>query len=59
LESRGGGDANLTLIGMASSFVLLMYGRLTLDSAIAAKLFNAEGDMGLIPIFDRWLNTDG
>ena len=59
LENREGGDANLTLIGRAGTFVLLMYGRLTLDSAIAAKLFIAEGDLGMIRDFDRWLNTDG
>ncbi len=59
LESTGGFDAHLKLNGTASSFVLLMYGRLTLDSAITANQFDAQGDLGLVPQFDRWLDTDG
>ena len=38
-----------------SAFVLLMYGRLTLGSAMAADRLVAEGDPDLISAFDRWL----
>ena len=48
-------SADLTLSGNASTFVLLIYGRLTVASALAADLFTAEGDLGLVPDFDRWL----
>ena len=37
------------------TFVLLMWGRLTLESAIAAGRLTAKGDQGLINDFDRWL----
>jgi len=55
METSGGGSADVTLAGDTGSFVLLMYGRLTLDSAIAAGLFKAEGGQELIPAFDHWL----
>ena len=55
METPGEGSANLTLAGDTGTFVLLMYGRLTLDSVIAAGSFKAEGDLGLVPDFDRWL----
>jgi len=38
-----------------STFILLMYGRLTLGSAIAANLLTAKGSTDLIAAFDRWL----
>ena len=55
METHGEGPANLYLSGDTGTFVLLMYGRLTLDSVIAAGRFKAEGDLGLVPDFDRWL----
>jgi uncharacterized protein (TIGR03083 family) len=55
METQGEGSANLTLAGDTGTFVLLMYGRLTLDSAIAAGRLKGEGDLGLVPDFDRWL----
>ncbi len=55
MEHAGEGPANLTLAGDTSTFILLMYGRLSLDSAIATGGFDAKGNMGLVPSFDRWL----
>ena len=55
METSGDGSADVTLAGDTGTFVLLMYGRLTLDSAIAADLFQAEGALELIPAFDHWL----
>ena len=55
METSGDGSADVTLAGDTGSFVLLMYGRLTLDSAIAAGLFKAEGGLALISDFDHWL----
>ena len=55
IESSRDEAANLILSGVSGVFVLLIYGRLTIDSAIAAGLFTAQGDLGLIPDFDRWL----
>lgn len=58
MESSSEESADLTLSGNASTFVLLVYGRLTVASALAAGLFTAEGDLGLVPDFDRWLEGD-
>lgn len=55
METSGDGSANLTLASDTGAFVLLMYGRLTLDSAKAAGRLMVEGDLELIPAFDRWL----
>ena len=55
LETPGGGTAGLQLKGATDTFILLMYHRLTLDSAISAGRFTAEGDLGLVPDFDQWL----
>ena len=55
MEDLGEGPANVTFRCDTESFALLMYGRLTLDSALAAGRLTAEGDRGLIPDFDRWL----
>ncbi len=55
LETLGEGSANLTLAGATDAFVLLMYGRLRLGSAIAAGRFKAKGGLALVPDFDRWL----
>jgi len=56
IESSRDGAANLILSGDSGVFVLLLYGRLTIDSAMAAGYFTAQGDLGLIPDFDRWLD---
>lgn len=55
LESAGEVPANLSVHGDAGTFVLLMYGRLSLGAAIATGSLKAEGDLELIPDFDRWL----
>ncbi len=55
IEPSRDGAANLILSGDSGFFVLLMYGRLTVASALAAGLFTVEGDLGLIPDFDHWL----
>ena len=36
------------------TFVLLMYGRLPLQSALASGRLVVEGDQGLIPTFGAW-----
>lgn len=56
IEASGAARANLTLAGNSDSFVLLMYGRIKLGSAIAAGRFTAKGDRELVPDFDRWLD---
>ncbi|HEU0022589.1 MAG TPA: maleylpyruvate isomerase N-terminal domain-containing protein, partial [Dehalococcoidia bacterium] len=55
IATEAKGPANLYLFGDAGAFVLMMYDRLTLDSAIATGRFKAEGDLGLVPDFERWL----
>ena len=55
METAGDGSANITLAGDTGTFVLLMYGRLRLESAIATGGFHAKGNLGLVPGFDRWL----
>ena len=56
MEPSGEAPANLYVRGGdTEAFILLIYGRLSLDSAIAAGSFKAEGDLELVPDFDRWL----
>lgn len=55
LEASGEGSADLHLRGTSDTFALLMFGRLTLEQAIANGRFTAEGDLGLVADFDRWL----
>jgi uncharacterized protein (TIGR03083 family) len=55
METQGEGPANLHLSGDTGTFILLMYARLKLGSAIAAGRLKARGDRKLIPDFDRWL----
>ncbi|MFQ6029880.1 MAG: maleylpyruvate isomerase N-terminal domain-containing protein [Dehalococcoidia bacterium] len=55
MEVAGETAAGLSLSGDTSTFVLLMYGRLNLASAIAAGSMTAEGNQELVPDFDRWL----
>ena len=58
MESSGEGFSDLTLASNSSTFMLLMYGRLTVDLAMTVGLLTAEGDLGLIPDFDHWLEGD-
>ena len=55
MEPPGEALANLYVRGDTGTFVLLMYGRFCLDSAIATGSFKAEGNLELVPDFDRWL----
>lgn len=57
MEPCGEDPANLYVYGNTETFVLLMYGRLSLVSTIAAGTFTAEGEMELVPDFDRWLKA--
>jgi uncharacterized protein (TIGR03083 family) len=56
MEIPGETPANLDVRGDTGIFILLMYGRLYLDSLIATGSFKAEGDV-LVPDFDRWLEA--
>ena len=55
MEPSGSGPADLIMASDSSAFVLLTYGRLTLESTVAAGLFTVEGELQLIPDIDRWL----
>ena len=55
LEAAAEAPASVSLSCDTGTFVLLMYGRLTLDSAMTAGRLKAEGDLGLVADFDRWL----
>ncbi len=55
LEPAAKTPANVSASCDASTFGLLMYGRLCLDSAIAAGRLTAEGDQGSMSDFDDWL----
>jgi uncharacterized protein (TIGR03083 family) len=54
VESPGTAEANVTFHCGAETFVLMMYGRLTLDSAITDGRMSVEGDRGLAAEFGRW-----
>jgi len=54
LEPVEAAQANVTFHCATEPFVLLLYGRLTLPHAIAARRIVAEGDMDLIPVFAQW-----
>ena len=55
METPGEVSANLYVRGDTGTFILLMYGRLSLASALATGSFKAEGDLELVSDFDRWL----
>ena len=57
LESAVEAPAGVSLTCDTGTFVLLMFGRLTLESAISADRLKAEGDLGLVSDFDlTWWN---
>lgn len=58
LEAAAEAPASVSLSCDTGTFVLLMYGRLTLESAISADRLKAEGDLGLVADFDRWLRGE-
>jgi hypothetical protein len=57
LERADNAPANISLTCATDTFVLLMYGRLTLQSAKAVGRLVVAGDEGLIPDFDRWIKS--
>ena len=46
-------QANVTFCCTTESFILLLYGRLTLPDALAAGRMTVAGDVGLIPVFTQ------
>ncbi len=55
LETAVKAPASVSISCDTGTFVLLMYGRLSLDSAMAAGRLTAKGDPELVSAFDRWL----
>jgi uncharacterized protein (TIGR03083 family) len=55
LESASESPADVSLTCKTDTFALVMYGRLTLESARVAGRLNIAGDESLIPDFDRWI----
>lgn len=55
LEASVEGPADLYVSGDTSTFILMVYDRLSLESAIFIGNFTAEGDLKLAADFDRWL----
>jgi len=47
--------AHVTFRGDTETCVLLIYGRLTLESASASGCLRIEDEHGLIAAFERWL----
>ena len=55
MELASTAAVNVIFHGEAETFVLLMSGRLILESAIATGRLRAEGEHELIAAFERWL----
>jgi uncharacterized protein (TIGR03083 family) len=55
MEPGGANAANVTFRSNAETFVLLMYRRLLLETALAAGQVVVEGDQELTGVFDQWL----
>ena len=47
--------ADVTFRGDTETFVLVLYGRLTLESALATGRLRTEGEPGHVAAFARWL----
>ena len=54
LEGPAEVRADLHMIGDTSTFILMLYERLSLDSAITNGTFTAKGDLEMVATFDRW-----
>ena len=54
-QAAGIARANFSAICDTDTFVLLMYGRFSLESAVAAGRLAADDDRGLMTSFDQWL----
>ena len=57
LEAVVEGPADLQINGDSSTFVLIMYDRISLNSAISRGSFKGRGDLELVADFDRWLSA--
>jgi uncharacterized protein (TIGR03083 family) len=55
IAPASGPGADVTFRGEAETFVLVLYGRLTLEAALAMGHLVAEGEPGLVAAFARWL----
>ncbi len=55
MEPAGPDAANITIRCDTGTFVLLMYGRLTLESASGDGRLMVQGELVLTSAFDRWL----
>ena len=55
IEPASATAAHITFRGDTETFVLLIYGRLLLESASASGRVLIEGEQELIAAFDRWL----
>ncbi|MFQ6028922.1 MAG: SCP2 sterol-binding domain-containing protein, partial [Dehalococcoidia bacterium] len=55
LESTVKGPADLNLIADTSTFILMVYDRVSLESSISHGGVAVEGDLELVGNFDRWL----
>ena len=54
-EASGTAPANFSASCDTATFVLLMYGRFSLETAVAAGRLTADGNQGLMTSFDQWL----
>ena len=54
MEAAGAVSANATFLRNTESFVLLMWGRLPFDLAIADSRLSVEGDNDLAAEFAKW-----
>ncbi len=54
MEAAGAVSANVTLRCNTETFVLLMWGRLSFDSAMSDSRLSVEGDSGLAAAFGKW-----
>jgi hypothetical protein len=57
MEPAGTEPPHVTFRCEAERFVLLMYGRVTLEQLLAAGQLVVEGDRGLTTAFDQWLRA--
>jgi uncharacterized protein (TIGR03083 family) len=55
IEPASATAAHITFRGDTETFVLLIFGRLSLESASASGRLSIEGELGLIEAFGRWL----
>lgn len=55
MEPSSGATPHVSIVCPSETFVVLIYGRLTLDSASSAGLATVKGDGELVSGFDQWL----